>query len=212
MRYNYLAIEGSIGSGKTTLAKMLAKDFNARLLLERFAENPFLERFYQDAKQYAFSTEMSFLADRYQQLEQFFKPDIFQPKIISDYAYFKSLIFAQQNLDPREFALYRQFYEISFKQMPSPDLILHLNRPTAHLLKLIKHRGRTYEQEIQETYLNELKQNYLQFYKVSSQHKILILDLGEMDFVKDKEALHLIVKLLENEYPEGVSYVEMNKS
>jgi deoxyadenosine/deoxycytidine kinase len=212
MLYNFVTVEGSIGVGKTTLASLFARDFNARLLLERFEENPFLERFYADKKRYAFATEMGFMADRYQQLSGFFKPDIFQPKIVSDYASFKSLIFAKQNLDEKEFHLYRQFYDISFRATPQADIILHLNRPTPVLLELIRQRGRNFEQEIDAGYLSELKKSYLQYYTQFSNTKTLIVELGDLDFIGDEAIYERLKGLLKKEHPKGISYIDLNKT
>lgn len=212
MKYNFVAIEGSIGVGKTTLAKMFARDFNARLLLERFEENPFLEKFYSDPERYAFATEMGFMADRYQQLAHFFEPDIFQPNIVSDYAAFKSLIFAKQNLDESEFHLYRQFYDISFKHIQQADLIVHLNRPTEVLLEHIKRRGRSFEQEINASYLADLKQQYLQFYTQFPKSKVLVVELESLDFIGDEAVYADLKGLLKKEYSNGISYINLNKT
>lgn len=198
MNIEFLAIEGCIGSGKSTLAKMLAKEFNTRLLMERFAENPFLEKFYENKEQHAFATEMSFLADRYQQINEFFKPDLFKPKVISDYGSFKSLLFAKQNLNETEYKLYRQFYELSLGKLRQPQLILHLNRPTEVLLKLIEKRGRVYEKTITGDYLTDLKSSYLSYYNSRPEQNVIFLELDDADFVHNKSCINGIFKLVQS--------------
>jgi deoxyguanosine kinase len=212
---DFVAIEGCIGSGKTTLAKLLAEKLNARLLLERFRENAFLESFYEDPKRYAFPTEMSFLADRYQQMSGFFEPDIFQPMVISDYMPYKSLIFAQQNLDNNEFNLYKDFHSLSLAKLVQPDLILHLNRPTNTLLELIKKRGRSFEKGINPDYLNKLKTAYSQAYRsIEGIGRIAVLELADADFVEDIGLIERIADLVlqerSNKTPK-IIYYPLNK-
>ncbi len=214
MKVEFLAIEGCIGSGKTTLANMLSEAFNARLLSERFAENPFLEKFYENKEQFGFATEMSFLADRYQQINEFFKPDLFKPKVISDYASFKSLLFAKQNLSEAEFILYRQFYELSLGKLNQPQLILHLNRPTDVLFTLIEKRGREYEKTITEDYLVGLKNAYNSYYNSRPKQNVIFLELGDVDFVHSKKHYLNIKNLIETyDYKEArkKNHLDVNK-
>jgi deoxyadenosine/deoxycytidine kinase len=181
--FNYIAIEGNIGAGKTTLTTKLAEDFNAKSVLERFADNPFLPKFYEDQNRYAFPLEMSFLADRYQQttddLAQF---DLFKDFVVADYHIFKSLIFAKVTLAEDEFRLYKTMFDIVYKEMPKPDLYIYLYQSTARLLENIKERGRDYEQEIPADYLEKINSGYLDYIKSQKDLNVLIIDVTNRDF------------------------------
>jgi deoxyadenosine/deoxycytidine kinase len=183
--FNYIAIEGNIGAGKTTLATKLAEDCNAKLVLERFADNPFLPKFYKDQSRYAFPLEMSFLADRYQQLsDDLAQFDLFKDFVVADYHIFKSLIFAKVTLQEDEFRLYKTMFDIIHKEMPKPDLYVYLYQNTTRLLHNIKKRGRSYEQEIPAEYLEKINQGYLDYIKTQTDLNVLIVDVSELDFVK----------------------------
>ena len=183
--FNYIAIEGNIGAGKTTLATKLAEDCNAKLVLERFADNPFLPKFYKDQSRYAFPLEMSFLADRYQQLsDDLAQFDLFKDFVVADYHIFKSLIFAKVTLQEDEFRLYKTMFDIIHKEMPKPDLYVYLYQNTTRLLHNIKKRGRSYEQEIPAEYLEKINQGYLDYIKTQTDLNVLIVDISELDFVK----------------------------
>ena len=185
--YNFIAIEGNIGAGKTTLAHQIANDFNAKKILERFADNPFLPKFYKDQARYAFPLEMSFLADRYQQIsDDLAQLDLFKDFIIADYHIFKSLIFAKVTVTEEEFRLYRKLFEIIYKEIPKPDLYIYLYQNTNRLLQNIKKRGRSYEQDISSDYLDKINQGYFDFIKTHPELNILILDVSDRDFVKNQ--------------------------
>jgi deoxyguanosine kinase len=187
-RYNYVAFEGNIGAGKTTLATKIAQDFNAKTVLERFADNPFLPKFYEDQKRYAFPLEMSFLADRYQQLsDDLAQFDLFKDFVVADYHIFKSLIFAKITLAEDESRLYRNLFDIIYKEMPKPDLYVYLYQNTERLLENIKKRGRSYEQEIPASYLNKINNGYLDYIKSQTELNVLIIDVSDRDFVKNHE-------------------------
>lgn len=182
---NYIAIEGNIGAGKTTLATRISEDFNAKLVLERFADNPFLPKFYEDQSRYAFPLEMSFLADRYQQLsDDLAQFDLFKDFIVADYHIFKSLIFAKVTLQEDEYRLYKTMFDIIHKEMPQPDLYIYLYQNTERLLNNIKQRGRSYEQEIPAEYLEKINRGYLDYIKTQINLNVLIIDVSERDFVK----------------------------
>jgi 2-amino-4-hydroxy-6-hydroxymethyldihydropteridine diphosphokinase len=186
--YNYIAIEGNIGAGKTSLATMISKDFNAKLILERFAENPFLPKFYEDAKRYAFTLEMSFLADRYQQIsDDLSQLDLFKDFIISDYDIFKSLIFSKITLPEDEFKLYRKLFYLMYKDIAKPELYVYLYQNTARLQENIKKRGREYELNIENEYLDKINSGYLEFLKNQSELHVKIIDISERDFVDDRK-------------------------
>lgn len=187
-RLNYIAIEGNIGAGKTTLASRIAGDFNAKLVLERFADNPFLPKFYKDQNRYAFPLEMSFLADRYQQLaDDLSQFDLFKDFVVADYHIFKSLIFAKVTLQEDEFRLYKTLFDIIYKEMPKPDLYVYLYQNTDRLLHNIKKRGRSYEQEIPAEYLDKINKGYLDYIKTQTDLNVLVIDVSDFDFVKKQE-------------------------
>ncbi|TAF12102.1 MAG: 2-amino-4-hydroxy-6-hydroxymethyldihydropteridine diphosphokinase [Flavobacteriia bacterium] len=187
-QFNYIAIEGNIGAGKTTLSTKLAEDCNAKLVLERFADNPFLPKFYKDQSRYAFPLEMSFLADRYQQLsDDLAQFDLFKDFVVADYHIFKSLIFAKVTLQEDEFRLYKTMFDIIHKEMPKPDLYVYLYQNTDRLLENIKKRGRSYEQEIPADYLEKINQGYLDYIKTQTDLNVLIIDVSDLDFVKKQE-------------------------
>lgn len=187
-QYNYIAIEGNIGAGKTTLSTKISEDFNAKLVLERFADNPFLPKFYKDQNRYAFPLEMSFLADRYQQLsDDLAQFDLFKDFIVADYHIFKSLIFAKVTLAEDEYRLYKTMFDIIYKEMPKPDLYIYLYQNTERLLSQIKQRGRSYEQEIPAEYLDKINKGYLDYIKTQTDLNVLIVDVSEMDFVNRQE-------------------------
>jgi 2-amino-4-hydroxy-6-hydroxymethyldihydropteridine diphosphokinase len=194
-KYNYIAIEGNIGAGKTTLASMIAEDFNAKIVLERFADNPFLPKFYEDNERYAFPLEMSFLADRYQQLsDDLAQFDLFKNFIVSDYYIFKSLIFAQVTLQKEEYFLYRKMFDIMYKEITKPDLYIYLYQNTSRLLENIKKRGRDYEQNIAAEYLDKIHQGYATFIKTEEKLNAVIIDVSEKDFLNNPEDYKSIVK------------------
>ncbi len=187
-QFNYIAIEGNIGAGKTTLSTKLSEDCNAKLVLERFADNPFLPKFYKDQSRYAFPLEMSFLADRYQQLsDDLAQFDLFKDFVVADYHIFKSLIFAKVTLQEDEYRLYKTMFDIIHKEMPKPDLYVYLYQNTERLLENIKKRGRSYEQEIPADYLEKINQGYLDYIKTQTDLNVLIIDVSDLDFVKKQE-------------------------
>ena len=186
--FNYIAFEGNIGAGKTTLAHKISEDFNAKTVLERFADNPFLPKFYKDQNRYAFPLEMSFLADRYQQLsDDLAQFDLFKDFIVADYHIFKSLIFAKITLAEDEYRLYRNLFDIIYKEMPKPDLYVYLYQNSGRLLENIKKRGRNYEQNISADYLDKINNGYLDYIKSQTDLNVLIIDVSERDFVKKHE-------------------------
>ena len=186
-KYNYIAIEGNIGAGKTSLATKIAYDFNAKLILERFADNPFLPKFYEDANRYAFTLEMSFLADRYQQIsDDLSQLDLFKDFILSDYDVFKSLIFSKITLQEDEFTLYRKLFYLMYKDIAKPELYVYLYQNTERLQQNIKKRGRDYEQNIEDDYLEKINAGYLDFLKTQKDFNIKIIDISDRDFVENR--------------------------
>jgi len=194
----YLAVEGNIGAGKTSLAQMIARDFNGKLILERFADNPFLPQFYQDPERYAFALEMSFLADRFQQLaEQSAQYDLFSDLIITDYDRYKSLIFAKITLTPAEFDLYQKFFHQMHRDLPRPQVYVYLAQSTERLLDNIKRRGRSYEQSIDADYLQKIHSGYLTHLSSEThQGKVIRIDLNDLDFVNRRSDYLKILDLI----------------
>jgi len=194
-KYNYIAIEGNIGAGKTSLAKLLSDQFNAKVVLERFADNPFLPKFYEDKERYAFPLEMSFLADRYQQLsDDLAQFDLFKNFIVSDYYIFKSLIFAQVTLSKDEYFLYRKMFDLMYKEITKPDLYVYLYQNTDRLLENIKKRGRDYEQNIEKDYLKKIQEGYSNFIKTEQDLNVLTIDVSELDFVNNENDYFAIIQ------------------
>mgnify|MGYP003652888055 FL=1 len=193
-KLNFIAIEGNIGAGKTTLAHQISEDFNAKLILERFADNPFLPKFYEDQARYAFPLEMSFLAERYQQFtddtSQF---DLFKSFMVSDYDIFKSLIFAKVTLQEEEFKLYRKVFNFMHKEVKKPGLYVYLYQNTERLLENIKKRDRDYEQNIASDYLEKINRGYLDFIKSAPEHNTIIIDISELDFVQQPDDYNFII-------------------
>ena len=186
-KFKYIAIEGNIGAGKTSLAKKISIDFNSKLILERFADNPFLPKFYEEPDRYAFTLEMSFLAERYQQItDDLSQLNIFNDSIVSDYDIFKSLIFSKITLSEDEFALYRKLFFSMYKDILKPDLYIYLNQNIDRLKENIKKRGRDYEQNIDSKYLKNINSGYLDFHKTQTDLNIKIIDINNMDFVNNR--------------------------
>ncbi|MBT8395223.1 MAG: 2-amino-4-hydroxy-6-hydroxymethyldihydropteridine diphosphokinase [Flavobacteriaceae bacterium] len=187
-KFNYIAIEGNIGAGKTSLANKIANDFNAKLILERFADNPFLPKFYKEPQRYAFTLEMSFLADRYQQIsDDLSQLDLFKDFIVSDYDVFKSLIFSKITLQEDEFKLYRKLFYLMYKDIAKPDIYVYLYQNSERLKENIKQRGREYEQNIDTDYLEKINTGYLDFLRNQTEIKTTIIDISNKDFVKSRK-------------------------
>jgi deoxyadenosine/deoxycytidine kinase len=209
--YNYIVIEGNIGAGKTSLSTRLADEFNARLILEQFEENSFLPKFYEDPARYAFPLELSFLADRYQQLKsQFNAADIFKSFTVADYFIFKSLIFASKNLESLEFGLYSKLFSVVSSVVPKPDMIVYLYLNLENLKKNIEKRGRPYEQQIQFDYLEKIQSGYLDFLRQQTDLRVLLIDTNGIDFVNKASDYDWVKSMVMKEYPLGMHRVQQN--
>ncbi len=205
MKYNFIAIEGNIGAGKTSLANLISDDYNAKLILEQFEDNPFLSKFYEEPDKYSFPLEMSFLASRFQQLKDQLGPqDLFKSFTISDYYIIKSLIFAKKTLAEDEFKLYTRFFNIIYQQLPHPDLLVYLHVDTSKLQENIKLRGRSYEQKIKSEYLEKIQEGYFEFIKQQSKFPILVIDTNNTDFVQNRADYNKIISVIKKEYMPGV--------
>ena len=209
MNYHFITIEGNIGAGKTTLAHMLAKHFNARLVLEEFADNPFLTKFYENQAQYAFPLELFFMAERYkQQKEHIQQKDMFQNLTISDYLFTKCLLFAKVTLSDDEFRLYQRLFEIISQQLIQPDILIYLHSSVQKLQQNIRKRNRAYEQNIPDEYLFNLQETYTNYIRQHNM-KTLFIDAGNADFLGNEKHLQTIIDALEKDYDEGQHYLAL---
>lgn len=208
MMFQYIAIEGNIGSGKTTLCEKLAKDLDAKLLLESFDDNPFLPDFYKNKDRFALHVELTFLAERFKQIQANINAiDLFSENIISDYLFQKSFVFAQITLKNEELTLFKRLYEIISGILPKPQLLVYLYNNVENLLQNIEKRGRPYEKLIAPEYLEAIHQGYFAFFKQLENQRVLILDISNIDFVKSKTDYLKIKNLLNNNYPIGITRI-----
>jgi deoxyadenosine/deoxycytidine kinase len=209
IKYNYVVIEGNIGAGKTTLAGRIADQFNAHLVLEHFADNPFLPRFYSDPEKYSFPLELSFLASRYKQMKEELVPqDLFKSFSIADYYIMKSLVFASSTLTGDEYNLYRQIFYIIYGSLPNPDIYVYLHLGAERLLENIKRRGREYEKSITMEYLRKIENSYFSFFKQNPENKYLVLDVNNLDFVSNENHYSKVIDaIFFDDYPVGLNKV-----
>ena len=204
-QYNFISIEGNIGAGKTSLATRIADDFNAKLILEQFEENSFLPKFYVEPDKYAFPLELSFLAERYEQLKhQLTSRDLFKTFTVSDYFINKSFIFARKNLPEDTFGLYKKLFDIISESLPKPDMLVYLYLSIDNLIKNIQHRGRDYELDIKADYLTKIQESYLEFIRQKRDMRILIIDTNDMDFVNRPGDYQRLLEIIGASYPLGV--------
>ncbi len=209
MKHSFITVEGNIGAGKTTLANLLAERFNARTVLEEFADNPFLSKFYENQQQYAFPVELFFMAERYKQLkEMIHTKDLFQSLTISDYLFTKCLLFAKVTLPEEEFRLYQKLFDIISSQLPFPDILIYLHAPVSKLQLNIKKRNRTFEQNIPDEYLFQLQETYTNYIK---QHNIktIFIDASNADFVNNKKHLQVVLDALDGDFDNGQQYFSL---
>jgi deoxyguanosine kinase len=209
MKYSFVTIEGNIGAGKTTLANILSQKFNAKLVLEAFADNPFLPKFYEQPEQYAFPLELFFMAERYKQLKELLHTkDMFQSITISDYLFTKCLLFAKVNLPEEEYKLYQKLFDIINPQIIQPDILIYLHSPLDKLKQNIKKRNRDYEQQIPDDYLLSLQETYNSYIK---QHNIktLVVDASNADFINNEKHVNAILEALDKEYEPGQHFISL---
>ena len=205
LRYKYICVEGNIGAGKTTLASKLADDFNGKLILEQFEDNPFLPKFYKEPSKYAFQLELSFLASRYQQVkDQLATMDLFKAFIVSDYFINKSLIFARKTLQDDEFSLFNRLFHIIISTVPKPELLIYLYVDVKRLQQNIRHRGRSYEQAIEDSYLENIQAGYLDYLRQLPDTRILLLDTNTLDFVGNESDYSRLLEVINARYEPGM--------
>ena len=209
MNYQFITIEGNIGAGKTTLAHLLSKHFNARLILEEFADNPFLPKFYENPGQFAFPLELFFMAERYKQLKELLQQkDMFQTVTISDYLFTKCLLFAKVNLPDDEFRLYQRLFEIIHQQLVQPDILIYLHAPVSKLQDNIRKRNRVYEQKIPNEYLFNIQEKYTHYIK-EHRVKTLFVDASNANFLDNEKQLQVIINALDKEYENGQHFLSL---
>lgn len=212
MHHGYIALEGLIGAGKTTLARRLAERWDARLVLEEFDENPFLPRFYADPQRYAFAVELSFLAQRYHQLKRASEQELFAPRTVPDYSIGKSLVFASATLNPEENGLFRDLYRIMYGSLPRPGLIVYLHLPLERVRARIRQRGRSYEQDIGPDYLERLRGLYMDHLHKTEGSQVLVVDLGERDLLHDEDAFTALCQRLETPQAKPFDVLELGST
>lgn len=209
--HNYLVIEGNIGAGKTTLCRILAERYQRRLVLEAFADNPFLPYFYENPDRYAFPVELFFMTERHKQLQQdISQTQLFSEGIVADYFFGKTLLFAGTNLGDEEFRLFQRLYRILNGNVPKPDLLVYLHRPVDALLANIRKRGRGYEQEITPEYLAKIQAAYLDYFRSAVGFPVLVLELGASDFLTEAAAEQWVLAQINRTYPVGLHRVSFS--
>lgn len=208
--HQFLVIEGNIGAGKTTLCELIAEEFGCRLILEHFADNPFLPYFYESPERYAFPVELFFMTERHKQLqEELTQVDLFQQTVVADYFFLKTLLFAKNNLQLEEYQLFQRLFNLLNASFPKPDLLVYLHRPVDDLLDNIHKRGRTFEQEISTAYLSGIQQTYFDFFNAKTDLPIIILDVEKIDFQNDKLNYHKILIAICKKYAPGIHYLKI---
>ena len=209
MQYNFICIEGNIGAGKTSLAKKISEDCNARLILEKFANNPFLPNFYKEPEKYAFPLELFFMAERYKQLKGVKEQEIFSAFTISDYFFIKSRLFAQNNLLADELTLFYRLIDIMLSSLPKPDLLIYLHADIKSLQANIKKRNMSYERDITKDYLLKIQEKYLDFFKKQKNFPVLIIDITDADFIQDNATYQKIISAIKQPYSLGVHQIDL---
>ena len=206
--YRYIVIEGNIGAGKTTLCQMLERDFQARLVLEQFTDNPFLPSFYEDRERFAFQVELFFMAERHKQLQEMLgQTDIFSPFTVGDYFFLKTLIFAKNNLKEDEYRLFSRVFHVLSSTFAKPDVLLYLHRPVDILMQQIQKRGRDYEKDISADYLLEIQNAYFDYFKTQTQIPVVILNIEDIDYTNEPAHYEKICAVLQQKFGIGTHYL-----
>jgi deoxyguanosine kinase len=208
LSYKYIVIEGNIGSGKTTLTQKMCDYFNAKGIFEQFIDNPFLPRFYENPERYALQLELSFLVERFRQLKDELESSLFHQSIIADYYLKKSLVFAAETLEDDDYKLYSGIFHTMFSSLPKPDLYIYLHTKPEQLLKNIARRGRTYESNISAEYLSKIQQSYFRYFKQVNDFPIVVVDTGQLDFVKNQDDFQILMDIPRQSFKKGFQIYE----
>ncbi|MBK9735770.1 MAG: deoxynucleoside kinase [Saprospiraceae bacterium] len=208
--YNYICIEGNIGAGKTTFCNLIKEEYNCRLILEEFDDNPFLPLFYKEPDRFAFTVELFFMTERHKQLQRhLLNQDLFREFTVSDYAFVKTLLFARKNLPEDEFRLFQKMFTVLNQSFPKPDILVYFHRNVDILLKNIGGRGREYEKDITPEYLTQIQQSYFEYFRNILSYPILIIDLNTIDFKSNKEHYEHVKYLISKNYQPGVHRISL---
>ncbi|GAB4260424.1 MAG: deoxynucleoside kinase [Phyllobacteriaceae bacterium] len=211
--HRFIAIEGNIGAGKTTLCKMMEEDYGCELILEQFTDNPFLPYFYENPERYAFPVELFFMTERHKQLQDALsKPSLFPSLTIADYFFIKTLLFAKNNLNEEEYRLFQRLFHTLNATFPKPDLLVYLHRSVDDLMKNIHQRGRNYEKHIKPEYLHSLQEAYFAYFKTEQQVPILIIEVTGLDFYADRKVYEQLTALMKRTYPKGLHRARLAQS
>jgi len=208
--YHYICIEGNIGAGKTSFCKQIKEEYNCDLILEQFADNPFLPYFYKEPERYAFTVELFFMTERYKQLQYSFQArNIFTDFVLSDYAFIKNLLFARQNLPEDEYRMFTKMFNVLLQGFPQPELMVYFHRSIDYLMDSIAKRGRNYETHITPEYLQKIQDSYFEYFRNILSYPVLIIDLGNLDFVSNTSHYEAIKSLLTKKYQPGVHRISL---
>jgi len=211
MQYNFIAVDGNTGAGKTTLTKKFQEKFGGRIILEEHVDNPFLPLAFKNPEQYGFPNELYFLVKRYHQImETLTDYDLFGSLHFSDYIFQKTLLYAEVNLAKREFELFKEVFDIFFDELPKPELLLYVHSNVDRLVKNIQKRGRDYEQEVRKQYLQEVEDLYFRYFKENSDLRVLVINSSDIDFVENAEHLEWIYYLVQKTYKPGITTVTID--
>lgn len=208
--YNFITIDGNTGAGKTTLTQMLARDFGGDLILEEFADNPFLPLFYATPERYAFSTELYFLLDRYEQLkETLAERDLYGKLHFADYIFQKSLLYAKANLHGEEYNLFERIFKTLLNDLPEPELLIYIHSKADRLVRNIQKRGRDFEQVVRKTYLETVENIYFEHFEQNKHLRILIITADDIDFVVNPKDYQRICEAVTKEFDPGIHHISL---
>ncbi len=209
--YNYICIEGNIGSGKTTFCEMMQEEYNCTLILEEFDDNPFLPMFYENPEKFAFTVELFFMTERHKQMSSILSVrNMFDDFVLGDYFFLKTLLFARKNLSEEEYKLFHKIFQVLNSNFKQPDLVVYFHRDVEVLKQNIEKRGRPYEANISKEYLSQVQNSYFEYFRNVLSYPVLILDLKDLNFVENRNHYEFLKSLLQKEYMPGVHRISLN--